>query len=181
MSKKKSKRKISQHVALLLRHDPKGYPIDSEGWMKSKDICKEVGIKFEVLEDIVKTDDKTRYVFNNDKSKIRANQGHTNKDVRIDYPVHLPPEKLFHGAPTQKQSIIMKEGLKPMSRHDVHLSPDYETAKTVGLRRGDCVIFEVDCMDMLYDGYQFRKADNDVWLIEHVPGDYLTTAGYEQK
>ena len=75
----------------------------------------------------------------------------------------------------------MKEGLKPMSRHDVHLSPDYDTAKKVGLRRGDCVIFEVDCMDMLYDGFEFRKAENDVWLIQHIPGDYLTVAGYEQK
>ena len=96
MAKKKSPRKISQHIALLLRHDPKGYPIDSEGWMKTKDICKEVNIKFDVLEKIVADDDKQRYVFNKDKSKIRASQGHTNKNVKINYPVVNPPQFLYH-------------------------------------------------------------------------------------
>jgi putative RNA 2'-phosphotransferase len=181
MAKRKSKTKISQHIALLLRHDNKGYPIDSQGWMKSKHICKEVGINIQTLEEIVNNDNKTRYQFNSDKSKIRAHQGHTNKIVKIDYPIEKPPQHLYHGAPITKESIIRKEGLKPMSRHAVHLSPDYETAKIVGLRRGDCVIFEVDCIDMLYDGFEFRKAGNDVWLIDHVPADYLQSIGYEKR
>jgi putative RNA 2'-phosphotransferase len=69
----------------------------------------------------------------------------------------------------------MRDGLRPMNRHDVHLSPDRETARRVGARRGRPVILLVDAKAMSDDGHEFRLSANGVWLTQHVPAQYLTS------
>jgi putative RNA 2'-phosphotransferase len=55
----------------------------------------------------------------------------------------------------------------------VHLSATKEAAAMVGARRGAPVILIVETYPLLQAGYQFRRADNGVWLISHVPPQYL--------
>lgn len=68
---------------------------------------------------------------------------------------------------------IRAEGLHAMNRHDVHLSPDRETATRVGARRGRPVVLSVDAGTMHRDGHVFRVSDNGVWLTEAVSPRYL--------
>jgi putative RNA 2'-phosphotransferase len=60
-----------------------------------------------------------------------------------------------------------------MSRHHVHLSPDAETAATVGSRRGKPVILQIAAGEMAEAGHQFMQTGNDVWLAETVPPEFI--------
>jgi putative RNA 2'-phosphotransferase len=60
-----------------------------------------------------------------------------------------------------------------MQRHHVHLSPDRETATTVGERRGEPSILVIDAGRMARDGFDFFVSANGVWLTEHVPPEYI--------
>ena len=134
---------------------------------------KEFGkFSFEDLEEIVRTDNKQRYAFNEDKTKIRANQGHSvNVDVELK-PI-VPNDVLYHGTATRFVDQIRMQGLKPMSRLYVHLSKDYKTAFTVGKRHGSPFVFEVDAKQMVEDGFKFYESENGVILTEVVPAKYL--------
>ena len=169
----------SKYIALLLRHKPEvgGLTLDEHGWCDSnalvKAIEKEFGkFSFEDLEEIVRTDNKQRYAFNEDKTKIRANQGHSvNVDVELKQIV--PNDVLYHGTATRFVEQIRIQGLKPMSRLYVHLSKDYKTAFTVGKRHGSPFVFEVDAKKMVEDGFKFYESENGVILTEVVPTKYL--------
>ena len=56
----------------------------------------------------------------------------------------------------------------------MHLSKDYETAKTVGSRHGNPVVYRVNAKQMAEDGYQFYLSVNGVWLTKEVPVQYLS-------
>jgi len=60
--------------------------LDSEGWASVKDLIHNAGFTKYELESIVETDDKQRYTFNESQTKIRANQGHSIPEVKIDFP-----------------------------------------------------------------------------------------------
>ena len=125
------------------------------------------------LKDIVRTDNKQRYTFGENKKNIRANQGHSiNVDVELEE--IMPPAKLYHGTATRFVEDILDKGLMPMSRLYVHLSKDIETATLVGKRHGELFIFEVDSQKMYNNGHKFYKSKNGVWLTKHVPTKYLT-------
>ena len=82
---------ISRYMALLLRHKPEiaGLVLDKQGWADVDMLLKCISenmepVSFERLCEIVKNDSKQRYSFNEDKSRIRANQGHSvNVDVGL--------------------------------------------------------------------------------------------------
>ena len=114
-----------------------------------------------------------RYSFNENKSKIRANQGHS-INVDVELKPKEPPKILYHGTATRFSDSIKKQGLIPKGRLHVHLSRDVETAITVGKRHGKPIIFQVDCEAMLSDGYTFYLSENNVWLTDNVPCRYLT-------
>ena len=61
-----------------------------------------------------------------------------------------------------------------MDRHHVHLSPDVETARVVGMRRGKPVILRVDAAALAAGGAEFFRADNGVWLVAEVPPSALS-------
>jgi putative RNA 2'-phosphotransferase len=78
ISKKKLNEK-SNFLSLILQHDPAsiGIKMDSQGWVSVSNLCKLMPIDFDILEFIVNVDDKQRYSFNDKKTLIRANQGHS--------------------------------------------------------------------------------------------------------
>jgi putative RNA 2'-phosphotransferase len=84
-----------------------------------------------------------------------------------------PPDVLYHGTGHKAVDAILQTGLNKMSRHHVHLSADIATAKTVGARYGKPVVFIVDAAAMHEAGYTFYCSDNGVWLVDHVPPEYL--------
>jgi putative RNA 2'-phosphotransferase len=69
---------------------------------------------------------------------------------------------------------IRREGLRPMDRHQVHLSASSATATRVGARRGKPVVLHVDAAPMAADGHRFYVSANGVWLVDAVPPEYLT-------
>lgn len=129
-------------------------------------------IDIEVLKDIVKSSDKQRFKFNDDFSKIRANQGHSiNVDLKLK--LKLPPEILFHGTATKNIDSIKQNGLLKQNRHHVHLSSDTETAKKVGMRYGKPIILKIEAGSMHADGIKFYLSENGVWLTEKVDTKYI--------
>ena len=165
-------------IALILRHKPEviGITIDKHGWADVNELIAGINKKqpFSMadLEKIVETDNKQRYSFNGDKSRIRANQGHSIKvDVELDEA--MPSDTLYHGTGEKYASSIIVQGLISKSRLYVHLTQNIETAISVGKRHGDPIIFCIDCKSMVEDGYKFYLSANGVWLTEKVPAKYL--------
>lgn len=167
--------KISRYISLILRHKPEaiGITLDEHGWANVSELLNGVGINMSELEFIVKTDDKQRYSFNEDKTLIRANQGHS-IPVDVELEEVKPPESLWHGTGEKYVQNISQMGLIPKSRLYVHLSSDIETALTVGKRHGVPNIFRVSAEKMYQDGFKFYRSANGVWLTKHVPVDYLS-------
>lgn len=170
--------KTSKYLSLILRHKPEaaGITLDGHGWADVEELI--AGIrktrKFdrEMLEEIVRTDNKQRYSFNEDRTKIRANQGHS-ISVDVELSVTRPPQTLWHGTGEKYVASIDQNGLLPKGRLYVHLSADRETAVKVGSRHGRPVIYQVDSAQMVADGLLFYRSVNGVWLTEKVPVRYL--------
>lgn len=126
----------------------------------------------DMLEEIVRTDNKQRYSFNEDKTLIRANQGHS-IPVDVELTKAVPPDILYHGTGEKYVSSIDKEGLLPKSRLYVHLSKDEDTAVNVGKRHGKPVVYKVDARKMQEDGFEFFLSVNGVWLTKEVTVKYI--------
>ena len=170
---------LSKFICLVLRHKPEtiGITLDKHGWANVDELLTGLSRTYQVdvtlLEEIVSTDEKSRYSFNEDHTKIRANQGHS-IDVDVELEEVMPPEYLFHGTGVKySQSIENNAGLISKSRLYVHLSSDVETAINVGKRHGTPVVYCVHSMEMFKDGYKFYKSVNGVWLTKEVPVRYL--------
>ena len=171
--------KLSKFISLILRHKPEeiGISIDQSGWAKVEDLIIGINksgrnIDMNILEEIVRTDNKQRYSFSEDKTKIRANQGHS-IPVKVELKELEPPNTLYHGTATKSLEGIKQLGIKSMSRLYVHLSKDFETAKQVGSRHGECVILAINAKRMYEDGIKFYLSENGVWLTEYVDPKYI--------
>lgn len=173
------KTEVSKFISLILRHKPEiiGITLDSHGWANVNGLIQGIKVRYpefsqELLEDIVKDDEKQRYSFDSGHELIRANQGHSIQ-VDLDLLPTCPPEILYHGTGIKYADSIDKEGLVHGSRQYVHLSSDIDTATKVGRRHGQSVIYCVDSRKMYEDGIQFYKSVNGVWLVDIVPAKYL--------
>ena len=171
--------KISKFLSLILRHAPGkiGLVLDENGWADVDELigkARQDGMIFsrEELAEVVVTNDKQRFAYSDDKSRIRANQGHS-VEVELQLKAKKPPETLYHGTARKFLDSIRQEGLKKMSRNHVHLSADKVTAEKVGNRRGEAVILVVQSKAMYGDGFEFFLSDNGVWLTDHVPVKYI--------
>ena len=169
---------ISKLIALVLRHKPQtiGITLDEHGWANVNElidgIAKKCPFDLATLEEIVATDNKQRYSFNEDHTLIRANQGHS-IPVDVELESMTPPEFLYHGTGEKFVASIDQTGLIPKSRLYVHLSKDRETAVKVGQRHGKPVIYVVKSGEMHRNGYVFYCSVNGVWLTKNVPLQYL--------
>lgn len=171
--------KLSIFLSLVLRHKPDaaGIFLDEHGWANVEDLINGIkntgrNINMSILEDIVETDSKQRYSFNEDKTLIRANQGHS-VPVDVNLEKMKPPKFLYHGTADRFLNSIMEEGLKPMNRLYVHLSTDIETAIRVGKRHGNPVVLKIHSNQMYEEGCIFYLSKNGVWLTRDVQIKYL--------
>lgn len=172
-------KRISKRLSLHLRHEPEGLGLTLQegGWVEVETLLTQFSRQYGTLtraelEEVVRDNDKQRFSFDQGGSRIRANQGHS-VEVDLQLQPQTPPEVLYHGTPAQSLQAVLAEGLKKMSRHHVHLSPDKETATKVGSRRGKPVILKIRARAMHEAGHLFYCSDNGVWLTDQVPAEYL--------
>lgn len=174
------KKRIGKFLSLVLRHDPGkiGIELDPNGWANVKELiekCKQHRYHFsmEDLVEIVETNAKRRYSFNEKRNKIRANQGHS-IDVDLGLTPVEPPQFLYHGTATRFLQSIHEQGIIKGSRQYVHLSQDRETATKVGARHGKVVVLTIQTGQMYQDGIVFYQSDNGVWLTDYVDVKYIS-------
>ena len=171
-------KKLGRYLCMILRHKPEviGIKLDEHGWAKVDElitgIAKTKESNMEILEEILENDNKNRYSFNEDKTKIRANQGHS---ILVDLELKAiePPEILWHGTAEKYVKSIEKTGLRACNRMYVHLSIDEPTAETVGSRHVKPVLYKVKSGLMYRNGFRFYRSVNGVWLTIMVPVEYL--------
>lgn len=178
MLSKEQENNLSKYVSYILRHNPEeiGIILDSQGWTSVNDFIEKSQSKqifdLEDLTQVVKNNNKKRFEFSEDGQKIRAQQGHS-VEVDLKLPNVEPPKELYHGTATRFLDSIKKEGLKPMSRHDVHLSFNKITAEKVGERHGKVIVLIIDTEKMYKDGFEFQCTSNNVWLTKLIPTQYI--------
>ena len=170
----------SKFLSLVLRHSPQtiGLKLDSAGWAQTDELLAclaRAGRRMSLaqLQAVVAGNNKQRFAFSEDGSRIRANQGHSIK-VELELKPQQPPAQLYHGTATRFLDAIFQQGLTRQNRHHVHLSASVETASTVGRRHGKLALLTVDAARMAADGHVFYCSDNGVWLTDAVPVGYLS-------
>ena len=171
---------ISRYISLILRQKTEviGITLDEHGWADLDALIRgiretnEPFFSRELLDEIVRTDSKQRYAYNEDHTLIRASQGHS-IPVDVELTQAMPPELLWHGTGEKYTASIEKTGLIPKSRLYVHLSKDMNTAIAVGTRHGKPVVYQVAAGRMARAGYAFYLSANGVWLTKEVPVEFL--------
>ena len=163
----------------MLRHKPEtiGLSLDENGWANVRDLLEKVNtsgtpLDFATLQIIVDTNDKKRFSFNEDKTQIRANQGHS-IEVELNLTQQVPPAILYHGTAHKNLEAIQQNGLLKMSRQHVHLSTSEATAKQVGSRHGTPIVLTVNAGSMHEHQFVFYLSENGVWLTPHVPASFI--------
>ncbi|MDQ3856126.1 MAG: RNA 2'-phosphotransferase [Chloroflexota bacterium] len=171
--------RVSKFLSKHLRHQPErlGLELEPGGWVRVEDLlraCSEHGVPLtlEELEEVVACNDKRRFSFDPTRTRLRANQGHS-VDVDLQLEPLEPPPVLYHGTGERSVDSILRAGLRKMRRHHVHLSSDRATARRVGSRHGRPVVLVVRAGAMHRAGYSFYRSDNGVWLVDHVPPEYV--------
>lgn len=159
-------------LSFLLRHD-KEYRYDEHGYRSVSDLIENYGFTMDDLFDIVINNDKKRFEFNKDFTKIRARQGHS-VEINVDLKEQTPPDVLYHGTATRFADSINEKGILKMNRNHVHLSPDIPTAVEVGRRHGSPCVFAINAKKMVENGIKFYLSNNGVWLTDYVSPIYLT-------
>jgi putative RNA 2'-phosphotransferase len=168
-------KKVSKFLSYVLRHNPQvlNLTMDEQGWVSVTELLENLNdVSMEMLEGVVAENNKNRFAFNDDKTRIRANQGHSIK-IDLAYSPIEPPEFLFHGTAIQNIDSIKKSGIVKGNRHHVHLSLDKETATNVGKRHGKPVILIIQSKQMHEAGHQFFVSENNVWLTEFIPAEFI--------
>jgi putative RNA 2'-phosphotransferase len=171
--------RTSKFLSLVLRHEPErvGLKLGDAGWVGVDELLEAVNrhgvaLTLEDLKHIVATSDKKRFAFSDDCRSIRASQGHS-VEVDLQYSPQMPPEILYHGTATRFLDGIRQQGLHRMERHDVHLSAETKVTVQVGSRHGKPVLLTIRTGDMHRAGFEFRCSANGVWLVDHVPPQFI--------
>lgn len=168
----------SRMLVRALRHDPDSLnlTIDKKGWTSVSDVLKSLSINKDDLDVIVTTNNKSRFEYDNFKTKIRASQGHSLKNIEVfkDWNIFIPIGNLYHGTPSFSVKSILDKGLIPKTRTHVHLSKDIETARNVGSRHGTPIILIIDAVKMYKDNIKLYESKNGVILVDNVPSIYIT-------
>lgn len=181
MALEKELKEISKFLSFILRHKPDaiGLILDSKGWANIDELIGKTNTSGEInnldralIQEVVDTSDKKRFLISDNGQRIRANQGHS-VDVDLQLKPITPPEFLYHGTATRFLDSILKEGLKPQQRQHVHLSTNIETAMAVGQRYGKPIILKIRARLMYEQGQEFYISENAVWLTNSVSPEFI--------
>lgn len=169
-----------KQLSWLLRHDSESFNkglIDEHGWRSVEEIKSKYNYTQDLLDEIVETNNKKRYEYNDDKTKIRARQGHSiNVDVELKEDTTITKDNpyLYHGTSDRFIETIKQEGLLPQTRQYVHLSVDVPTAINVGQRHGGkTYVIVIDAWKMKCDGEKIYISNNGVYCVKKVDPKYF--------
>ena len=178
-----SKNKLSVYISYLLRHRPEDLSLsmDAHGWVSVEELIQRIndGGKYrltrEALDEIVRTDNKGRFRYSADGTRIKACQGHSIPWVEPELRYGAPPSVLYHGTTRDAWEKIMHSGqISKMNRHAVHMQADVEKAWQSARRwRRVPVVLKIDAGRMHASGMVFGVSDNGVWCTESVPTDFI--------
>lgn len=180
---------LSRVVSHALRHQPEAYGLclDHKGWVAVKYLLAALrSIKKEWqhlsildLEQMIADSEKKRHEIIN--GKIRALYGHSTPR-KINLNSVLPPNILYHGTAPETATIILREGLSPMSRQYVHLASSKNDAEKVGKRKSELpIILIVYALKASKDGINFYQGNDKVWLSDAIPNKYIMAIENETK
>lgn len=171
--------RLSKRLPPWLRHQPEagGLTLDAQSWTEVDGVLAglaraDMPNEWSKLLRLVEESDKQRFELSADASRIRARQGHSIA-VDLDWPRATPPALVYHGTVERAMPAILADGLGPMGRHHVHLSPDSATATRLTARRGSPVILAIQAGALAKAGQVFLLTGNEVWLTDHVPSSHL--------
>lgn len=172
---------LSRAVSHALRHEPWLYELETDeaGWVSIDSLVDALRLEHgwasltaANVEEMVADASKQRHEI--DRGRIRALYGHS-LPGRIERPLAVPPEELFHGTSPAAAEIIRAQGLSPMGRQFVHLSVDRGMAGAVGARKApDPVILVVAARLAAETGVPFYFGNEHVWLADGVPARFVT-------
>lgn len=169
----------SKFLSLILRHRPEkiGLALDANGWANIDELIQFANRRGKqlnrgIIEEVVATNEKKRFVISEDGTKIRAAQGHS---VSVDLGLipRVPPATLYHGTAARFVESIQTHGLRPGSRLHVHLSVDESTAISIGRRHGQPVVLSIEAGKMHGQGHAFYLSENGIWLTDCVPPQFI--------
>ncbi len=182
----KSLVQLSKQVSHALRHEPWLYELelDDEGWVPVEALLtalrtlkgKWTHLSEADLIEMINQSSKKRHEIKN--GKIRALYGHSIPH-KLAKKTAEPPSVLYHGTSSKNIPTILKEGLKPMGRHYVHLSSDIETAHQVGARKSkNPKILTIRAKEAYLNKVNFYIGNDKVWLADHIPSVYIDSLEY---
>jgi len=175
---------LSKFLSLVLRHNPSliGIKLDDNGWINCDELISKANdyqksnrypeMTKDILDEVVRTNDKKRFSYSQDGLKIRASQGHS-IDVNLALSPKEPPEYLYHGTAERFIDNIKVDGLKKMARQHVHMNEIPSMSEKVGSRHGTPKVLRIKSREMYLDGENFYLSDNKVWLTDHVGTKYI--------
>ena len=177
------KRNVAFYITFLLRHKPEeiGLHMDGHGWVSVAELMDGINsqgrylLDFAQLEEIVRTDNKGRFRFSDDRSRIKACQGHSIPWVTPELEYMAPPSFLYHGTTTAAvEQIISSGAIRKMQRHHVHLQENPSKAWQSATRwHLTPVVLKIDAQAMHRDGFVFGRTENEVWCTDVVPVAYV--------
>ncbi|WP_049920052.1 RNA 2'-phosphotransferase [Halobiforma nitratireducens] len=177
------RRRLSTFLSGALRHFPDDVDLelDDRGWAEYGDLLVAVERTYdwadeEAVDAVIAADPNGRFERTDDEARrrVRASYGHS-VDVDLE-PTDAPvPDELYHGTAPETLPSIREDGLRPMSRQQVHLSGSLEAARRVGQRHtSDPVVLVVDAGSMLVDGRRIAKRGRETYTTDRVPPKYLS-------
>ena len=111
----KRMKNTSKFISMILRHKPEviGITLDEHGWADVQELIRGVNnsgghtLDTEKLEEIVRTDEKQRYSFNEDHTLIRANQGHS---IPVDVELEERYRRIYSGTEQERNMYLLSTG-----------------------------------------------------------------------
>ncbi|KAH7908592.1 phosphotransferase KptA/Tpt1, partial [Hygrophoropsis aurantiaca] len=185
--------RISKSLSWLLRHGAKtaGLQLRADGYAKISDVLANPLFKdvtFVKIQELVSKDLKKRYSlilepqipdapYPSDIWWIRANQGHSIKDVKLDLKPILSASEIpmaIHGTTRKAWESISTQGLSKMNRNHIHLARGIARDSVIsGMHSSSQILIFIDVQKALDAGTTFFLSENGVILTEGDAAGFL--------
>ncbi|KIJ65199.1 hypothetical protein HYDPIDRAFT_111098 [Hydnomerulius pinastri MD-312] len=191
--------RLSKSLSWLLRHgaDKSGLHIRPDGYAKVSEVLSNPMLRdvtFLDLQEIVKRDQKSRYnlLFEPQTSEssgsdvwwIRANQGHSMKDIKLELePITSASDipMAVHGTTRKAWDLIATQGLSKMTRNHIHLAQGVPGNNVLsGMRKSSQILIFIDVQKALHAGIKLYLSTNGVVLTEGNADGYLSPEFFQR-
>lgn len=180
--------RLSKFLSGALRHFPGdvGLEPDERGFVDVDALLAAARERYgfadeQAVEAVLALDPKGRFEIDEEAGRVRAVYGHSIQVDLSDASQPAQPSVLYHGTAPENVASIREEGLVPMDRQEVHLSPDVETALKVGRRHADePVLLRVDAEGLREAGIEIHRRAATVYTCKRVPARFVEVEGRDR-